>query len=307
LDSPINDNANFGASCSDNGLTTAATISTQAIDKAGEYSLSFFKADGITPVFCTAKTKEIELIKSIGTFRNTVRAVNVSVGVNGNDAFVKLLLHANGLNAVFTDSSATPKVITAGGNVTQSNVQTKSGFDNSASFDGNGDYLQTPTSSDFNFNTGPFTIDTWFKLNDLAKVDQTIFNVSPSHVGIDLAYNVGSCVGRLGLWVSSNGTSWDVASCPSSAGIKSLFNTTDWNHVALVWDGSSYKVYVNGVLDINIASSVSVPNVDANVKIGYSNGGGGQYLNGYIDEFRVSKGIARWTNDFSADLPSRPY
>ena len=69
-----------------------------------------------------------------------------------------------------------------------------------------------------------------------------------------------------------------------------------WYHFALIADGTNLYCFKDGVL-ITITYTNNLINSSL-LRIGrYS--ASGYYLNGYIDEFRVSKGIARWTEDFT--------
>ena len=74
-------------------------------------------------------------------------------------ANVSLLLHGDGADngTVFTDNSHSPKTVTAYGNAKTSTAQSKFGG-SSIFFDGNGDYLVSPSNSAFQFGTGDFTI-----------------------------------------------------------------------------------------------------------------------------------------------------
>jgi hypothetical protein len=82
-----------------------------------------------------------------------------------------------------------------------------------------------------------------------------------------------------------------------------------WVHIAYVKIGTTAYLYINGVLDTSITVPATLASDDgfsANADYGtigrYS---GGQYYAGYIDEFRISKGIARWTESFVP--PNKPY
>jgi hypothetical protein len=73
-----------------------------------------------------------------------------------------------------------------------------------------------------------------------------------------------------------------------------------WTHIALVRNGDNFAYYINGIKDTaNINSSIAIHNTGQNLKIGFDDITG---FVGYIDEFRVSKGIARWTADFTPPI-----
>ena len=63
--------------CDDSGGT--AMIPNQSDAGAGTYDLFFYKADRVTPVMCADLVSSIGMVKSVGTYKNTVRAVSAMV------------------------------------------------------------------------------------------------------------------------------------------------------------------------------------------------------------------------------------
>ena len=85
-------------------------------------------------------------------------------------------------------------------------------------------------------------------------------------------------------------------------------STGVWYHLAFVRTGASAKIFIDGVsqtLTENTAFGTNdVGNLATPLIIGaYSDNS--LYLNGYIDELRISKGIARWTSNFTPS--TEPY
>ena len=81
--------------------------------------------------------------------------------------------------------------------------------------------------------------------------------------------------------------------------------TTDWTHVALVRSGTSFFIYINGEKDATITgNSESITEYSSTLNIGYA---GGTYLNGHIDEFRISKGTDRGWAAAIIDVPTGAY
>jgi hypothetical protein len=78
---------------------------------------------------------------------------------------------------------------------------------------------------------------------------------------------------------------------------------TGWHHLAAVLDAGTLYFFIDGALQGSAAFSGSVPNQSYQLCVGAMDGAAG--WNGWIDEFRLSVGIARWTADFTA--PSSAY
>jgi hypothetical protein len=213
----------------------------------------------------------------------------------GLDSYTKLLLHCNGSNGStsFPDESASAHTVTPYGDAQVATAQSKFGGA-SAYLDGTGDYLSINDSSDFNFGTGNFTIDFWVRLS--AITESALFTTTENtSIGFILRTNANGSVTI--LICDANGDNVEV-NVTSSAGVL-IANV--WQHIAIVRNGTGvneFNVYIDGISVIQTQYSTSsgdagnVFHIGALVNLSW-------YINGYIDEFRVSKGIARWTSNFS--------
>ncbi|MFC1699969.1 LamG-like jellyroll fold domain-containing protein [Candidatus Omnitrophota bacterium] len=213
----------------------------------------------------------------------------------GIDANTVLMLHSNGTDGStnFVDDSFTPHSVTAYGNAQIDTTEKKFGS-GSIKLDGNGDYLSIPDSTDWDIlasATEDWTVDFWVKHTD--------------HTGEE-AY-VTQYVDGLHVWslrhtdVGDNGLI-----LAAHDGTPSIINTgkageitdTDWHHVALIKIADEYGIYLDGT-QVNYVQDASTATFAAALGIGALSGGGGWFFDGNIDEFRISKGIARWTSDFT--------
>jgi hypothetical protein len=74
--------------------------------------------------------------------------------------------------------------------------------------------------------------------------------------------------------------------------------TAGWHHIALSYDGTIYRVFVDGVQSFSIAGAMSGQASPLGVIGSYANGVE-PFFNGYLDEIRVTKGMARYTASFT--------
>ena len=192
----------------------------------------------------------------------------------------------------FFDVSSNGHTITTAGN-TAYDTTTKKVGNASIYFDGTGDSLSIPTSSDWDFGTGDFTIEFW--------ADVTTVGVYATLVG--RTSGTGSAWGDID-WVSALNTDGTVFFQMSDNGgsgftLTSVTEINDgWHHVAVVRSGTDFDIYIDGASDATTTSSLTgQPTADYNVRLG-----GGYlhtaYLNGYLDEIRISN-VARYTTAFT--------
>lgn len=186
--------------------------------------------------------------------------------------------------------------VTLNGNVVRSATQSKFGG-YSAYFDGTGGYLTIPTSSDFNFGSGDFTVEFFVFFSSVTTSGLVAFG--PSGYVPVLVYNVGSEIRFYSG--SATASSWDVA---SAAVIKSGASTGQWYHIAIARSGSSIRLFCDGVLSTTVTSSATLANAITTIRLG--DWAGANYLNGYIDDLRITKGVARYTATFPVPTEAFP-
>jgi hypothetical protein len=227
----------------------------------------------------------------VATATNTWRRSPLTTwAVDPDFSSVSLLLHFDGIvgATTFTDSSSNAHAITRFGNASLSVTQAK--FNLAGYFDGSDDRLSVADDGDFDFGTGDFTVEAWI-YKQASNVDQFIVSSSGNggmFFGFDNTDNLG--IGR-------TGTAWDHT---VTHGIAS--NT--WAHVAVCRSGSSLRFFVDGVQKgSTFTNSTSYDLSTTSLTI--ASQGGAFYFTGYLDELRVTKGVARYTAGFTA--PTAPF
>jgi len=223
-----------------------------------------------------------------------------SAGVPGNDAFTKILLHMDGSNGgtTFTDVNAggSSHVWTAT-NATTSTTAAKFG---PSSMLGAAGYIATPAHADFNIGTSDACVDLW--LNN---------NGSSASYGIAGQIDSGGTLGSTAFIMQKNGSGFisvtmvnaSVTATTTMTGTTNLNGTSTYNHIAWTKSGTTFRLFLNGVQEAT-TTFASVNSGSTPFHVGRT-GSAGTALSGYIDEFRLSVGIARWTSNFTP--PSGPY
>jgi hypothetical protein len=209
-----------------------------------------------------------------------------------DDQYTKALLHMNDADASTTFTDESGKTWTARGNAQIDTAQYKFGGA-SGLLDGTGDSIDTPDNADFAFGTGDFTIDFRIRYNSIAdfrgliaqRQDATNYWLLTWATDNKLYFqNVTG-----GVYLANYNFSWT----PS-------LNT--WYHIAVVRNGTSFYMFLDGVSQTltvaNAIGSNNLTDISGVINIGYDPANN-KYHNGWLDEFRVSKGIARWTANFT--------
>lgn len=221
------------------------------------------------------------------TWRGSPNYDVVAGSIGGIDSYTVLMLHMNGTDgsSSFTDSSSGAKGVTALGNAQIDNTQSKFGG-TSGYFNGvTGTYLAIPDHADFDFGTGDFTVDFWVRYETIIAGDQEFFSHDAGSTEFSLSYNEN--VPSLQFMIAG-GNSYQTVD----------LNTGIWYHIAYVRSGTSAYIFKDGIQLGTASTNSGNANSTAGITIGANNGGGDR-LNGWIDELRVSKGVARWTTNFT--------
>ena len=214
-----------------------------------------------------------------------------------NFSSVVALLHMNGTDASTTFTDVIGKTWTAVGNAQIDTAQSKFGGA-SGLFDGTGDYITTPDHADFNF-TGNFTVEMWVRLA-AATATYEIFGHGDSTDGAHLFLEFDGSARGLYFQVRAAGSPVvDV-----TQGATTGWSTNTWYHVAVTRATNDWYVFRDGTQLATVNDASGYGDYSTTVQLGAFNGG--NVLNGWIDDARVTKGVARYTGNFSAPTSAFP-
>lgn len=203
-----------------------------------------------------------------------------------DDSYTKALLHCDGANASTTFTDESGKTWTAVGNAQLTTTAPKFGTA-CGTFDGTGDRITVPASSDFNFGTSDFTIDFWAKAGTTQMGVMSQNSASNADAGHwSFWFNVGA--NNIRLYVGGTST------------LTGTFTQSNvWNHIALVKSSGNFIIFANGTSLGSVANSTSIGSSTIGLKIGAALNTSSTDYTGKLDEIRISKGIARWTTTFT--------
>lgn len=197
---------------------------------------------------------------------------------------VSLLLRGDGANGstTFTDTSSNNFSVTPFGNAQISTAQSKFGGA-SMFFDGAGDYLSVASNNAFVFGTGDFTIEFWIKTTDTA--GGLVTRIAGGAGNWDLVLNVSN------IYFQSQ---YFATNLYNRSATSILDN--NWHHVAACRSGTSHRLFYDGIQQGATVTDTTNYNGIGETRIGSDAYGD---FNGYIDDLRVTKGVARYTTNFT--------
>lgn len=164
-----------------------------------------------------------------------------------------------------------------------------------------GNSLYTPTSEDFNFAAGNFTMGLWYYPTGSPQTSARLLQSRSGDVFSGISF-IHSSATVLNMYLSSSGSSWDIAG--PMANVTLTLNA--WNHLAFVRNGSGFVVYLNGVSAAIWSSAAALYyNAADTWVLGGQNTGTARSVSGYINDFFIVKGAAIWTNSFAPPARSQ--
>ena len=144
-------------------------------------------------------------------------------------------------------------------------------FDNALNFDGLNDLVAVPYSQSIG-ELPELTLEAWIKRNSQAD-GMVISKNGPYFLSVRNNVLEGGIYAGPG-WIHVNGTS--------------KLEVEKWHHVALTYNGSFVKVYLNGLEDGSEIKTGSILVTSQGLHMGWGEPGHNQYFNGTIDEVRIS-------------------
>jgi hypothetical protein len=168
----------------------------------------------------------------------------------------------------------------------------------SIAFDGTGDCLAIPADAkpNLHFGSADFTIEfwAWKSANGSTDYDTVI------SIGSNGNFNGG-------FSVELSATRGFCFIYDANIRIQSIFNPNDaaWHHYAVVRNNNVFALYRDGV---QLTTAVLTPTlgITGNAVVGAAVNSTFTNFNGYIDDLRVTKGVARYTANFIPPLVALP-
>lgn len=157
-------------------------------------------------------------------------------------------------------------------------------YDGAAYFNNTSSYVRPADSSDFAFGTGDFTAECWVYTlahkNYIAYID-----TRESGQATDLGWVIAS---------NASGACYVYSNAFLATG---SLNLNQWTHLAYCRAGGTHTFYIDGS---PVGSSTAVRDyTDDKLTIGATSYGPTEWQNGYIQDVRIYKGIAKYTSSFS--------
>ncbi|SMC39433.1 LamG-like jellyroll fold domain-containing protein [Papillibacter cinnamivorans] len=201
------------------------------------------------------------------------------------------LIHFNGENDSTTFTDVSTKAWTAVGTAKLSTAQKKFG---TASFLSNSSssYIYTPSNEDYEFSSGDFSIDFW------VRPTSDIYNDNTWHVFVSQYFDTNN------RWFIGNFSSslyfyWVISGVTVQVITTIQMLANNWYHIAIERYGNELIVYTNGQIQQTLdVTGKNFPQYSAPLTVGarYTGSTIDRAFDGYIDELRIMKGTAAWTD-----------
>ncbi len=245
-----------------------------------------------TAVYTGAFTPPTRPLSASGA--DSASAYPSTSNVNTSFAASATSLFLNFTNAGVVDSAA-KNVLETVGNARISTTQSKFGG-SSMYFDGTGDYLKFPSSELVPFASNEkFTIEGW--IYPSAATAGQIY-------GIYTTRNSGISAYAIAITLFGSPLKINVEIATSGSALVTISSSTTisantWYHFAVVHDGTQLKLYLNGTSEGTPATTSQATTLKVMALGRYYVDIDNYYFNGYIDDFRITKGYARYTSNFT--------
>ena len=211
------------------------------------------------------------------------------------DSYTKLLIHSDTSDGstTFVDSSANAHTVVTNGNPTHSTTQKKFGK-TSIHCDDSADGFGAASHADFNLGTLDWTLDFWWYPTSIEAENYFLHTTGgwsmlclyyPSNNGFKIIHN--------------NPSSWQT----TVQGGEGTLSANRWYHIAFVRANNYHTIYLNGKIVAGPSQDTRAL-TNTNTTLSASSYMAGN-ITGYVDEYRLSVDIARWTGEFVP--PSAPY
>jgi len=289
--SPANDGGNIITSYT--AVSTPGNIRT-ILNGAGSGNITI---NGLSNL--VAYTFSVYATNSYGNSAPSNSTERIAIGYDSPDAYfanVQLLLLGGQTagNTTIIDSSNNNTSINNNGlyAVTYSNTATRT-YSTSIAFNGSSKLTVPSSNNNLKFATGDWTWECWMYvdfLQDRGLIGFTLF-------------------GRLAIMLQPDGEVYVECSDGTNVNVAitgGSYSSTPWNHIAVSRSGNDFRAFLNGTQIGSTVTSSVVLESTRGLEIGTFNGNPSGF-GGAIEQLRFTKGIARYTSNFTPPDLFPPY
>ena len=222
-----------------------------------------------------------------GTTSGTGLVLAVPLNTSGSTTTdVHQLINTGSSNKACTFIDANQ--LTGGDSQTAEEVFTKF-YDKSIQFKGSGDYkVLFADSADFDFGTGDFCIEVWFRTKAAFSSGGSLFSTeSSSGAGVVVYFTASNRKIYAGHSTNNNQT-WLIQS------ENEIYQDRDWTHVAVTRASGTWRLFVDGGI---VGTASNSTDLDGG-KIYIGTDGTNYWGTGDVQDFRIYKGVAKYTSQF---------
>jgi hypothetical protein len=236
------------------------------------------------------------------TTAGSTSAASYSSTTNVNTSFASSAtsLLTNMTNAGIYDAAVQNNVITVGD--AQSSTTQSKWSPTSMKFDGTGDWLTMPLTPATTITSGNFTVEFWLNPTTVSTSLQAVVGTREGDSAADINWGIGLITNQLSFQAYNT----------SNALIGTITHQTTlsagtWYYCALTRNGSTFTLYINSVASASTATSSSTIQQSGTTLWVGKFGAASIYsaLNGYIQDLRITKGVARTITTPTAAFPTR--
>ena len=263
----------------DSSIFTITPLSEDSAANPGTFTLTFKTTDNINTA-----TSDLDFSLTFGNFiDSSASTVFLMKGAGNSGVNTNITYDTNSGSFSFTEGGA-PQAVTM-------TPYRSGGY--STFFDGTGDYLSADLGA--NIGDGDFTVEAYVYIHGSRNTaSRGIFQISNTSTGLQANATTNLMVAYRN---SSNSYNWVTYANGAQNNTTTASQPNKWTHVALVRSGSTTKLYIDGTSIQSVSDSM---NYNATRYVGIGGYYGTSYLlDGYIRDFRVVKGSAVYTSDFT--------
>lgn len=270
-----------------NGNREATATSANNFSSTNTFYIGAQRSSAGNPV--TGYISGLRSVKGASVYDPAQTTVTVPTAPPTAISNTELLL--NFTNAGIIDNTAKNNLETVGN--AQISTSVKKYGTGSLAFDGTGDGLRQPTSQNLNwyFGSGDMTIECWAYFNSVSGY-QTLVDFRGGSFG------TSSFV----LWVDAGTLSFFAGAYSGASPVLSggAISTGQWYHIVVSRSSGTTKLFVNGTQTATTTNAWAQTFSSTDVLgLGGTTNLTGNFLNGYIDDLRITKGVARYTANFT--------